>query len=177
MKAMEVITYNIDDDDSQIQSDPEIEDFQQQNPRIREDPVPDSLKRVFGQAIKPVNEDRDQPSLFRKIKDAKTMNIAADSSTVQNEAIKKAEDMLKKHNIFNNVPVTGGHGLQPLNNIRLKQKERRVKKDETAGKAWGEMPRVTELTEEMKADLKALKLRNFIYPSRFYKTNDSKKLP
>jgi uncharacterized membrane protein YcgQ (UPF0703/DUF1980 family) len=38
------------------------------------------------------------------------------------------------------------------------------------------MPKV-ELTEELKADLKALKLRNFIYPSRFYKTNDSKKLP
>lgn len=38
------------------------------------------------------------------------------------------------------------------------------------------MPKV-ELTEELKADLKALKLRNFIYPNRFYKTNDSKKLP
>ena len=46
----------------------------------------------------------------------------------------------------------------------------------TAGKAWGEMPKV-ELTEEIKADLKALKLRNQIYPNRFYKTNDSKKLP
>ena len=29
----------------------------------------------------------------------------------------------------------------------------------------------------MKADLKALKLRNYIYPNRFYKTSDSKKLP
>ena len=38
------------------------------------------------------------------------------------------------------------------------------------------MPKV-ELTDELKADLKALKLRNFIYPNRFYKTNDSKKLP
>jgi hypothetical protein len=34
-----------------------------------------------------------------------------------------------------------------------------------------------ELTEELKADLKALKLRNYIYPNRFYKTSDSKKLP
>ena len=46
----------------------------------------------------------------------------------------------------------------------------------TAGKAWGEMPKV-ELTEELKADLKALKLRNFIYANRFYKGNDSKMLP
>ena len=38
------------------------------------------------------------------------------------------------------------------------------------------MPKV-ELTEEIKADLKAIKLRNFIYPNRFYKSNDSNKLP
>ena len=38
------------------------------------------------------------------------------------------------------------------------------------------MPQV-ELTEELKADLKALKLRNYIYPNRFYKTPDSKNLP
>ena len=63
-----------------------------------------------------------------------------------------------------------------MNNIELKQKERRAQREATAGKAWGEMPKV-ELTEELKADLKALQLRNFIYPSRFYKTNDSKKLP
>ena len=33
------------------------------------------------------------------------------------------------------------------------------------------------MTEELKADLQALKLRNYIYPNRFYKTNDSKNLP
>ena len=38
------------------------------------------------------------------------------------------------------------------------------------------MPKV-ELTEELKADLKAIKLRNFIFPDRFYKANDSKLLP
>ena len=38
------------------------------------------------------------------------------------------------------------------------------------------MPKV-ELTEEIKADLRAIKLRNFIYPKRFYKSNDSKNLP
>ena len=38
------------------------------------------------------------------------------------------------------------------------------------------MPKV-ELTEELKADLRALKLRNYIYPNRFYKTPDSKNLP
>lgn len=46
----------------------------------------------------------------------------------------------------------------------------------TTGKNWGNMAKV-ELTEEVKADLRALKLRNQIFSNRFYKTNDSKKLP
>lgn len=105
----------------------------------------------------------------------KTLDNAADSATVEEQAIRKAEALLAKHNIFNTVSLTGG-SIQPMNNIKLKQKERQAQREATTGKGWGDMPKV-ELTEELKADLKALKLRNFIYPSRFYKTNDSKKLP
>ena len=46
----------------------------------------------------------------------------------------------------------------------------------TTGKAWGEMAKV-ELTEEVKADLRAIKLRNQIYKDRFYKNSEMKKLP
>ncbi len=46
----------------------------------------------------------------------------------------------------------------------------------TAGKNWGDMAKV-ELTEEVKADLRALRLRNQIFADRFYKAADSKKLP
>ena len=41
---------------------------------------------------------------------------------------------------------------------------------------WGHMKKV-ELTDEVKADLRALKLRNQLFADRFYKTSDSKKLP
>ena len=34
-----------------------------------------------------------------------------------------------------------------------------------------------ELTDEVKADLRAIRLRNQIFKNRFYKTNDSNKLP
>ena len=34
-----------------------------------------------------------------------------------------------------------------------------------------------ELTDEVKADLRAIRLRNQIFKDRFYKTADSKKLP
>ena len=46
----------------------------------------------------------------------------------------------------------------------------------TTGKGWGEMPKV-ELTDEIKNDLKAIMFRNQIFPKRFYKNNDSEKLP
>ena len=46
----------------------------------------------------------------------------------------------------------------------------------TAGKAWSHMAKV-ELTDSVKADLRAIKLRNQIFKDRFYGTNDSKKLP
>lgn len=38
------------------------------------------------------------------------------------------------------------------------------------------MPKV-ELTEELKMDLKAIQMRNQIFPKRFYRNNDSQKLP
>ena len=52
------------------------------------------------------------------------------------------------------------------------QKDREM----TAGKNWGHMAKV-ELTDEVKADLRAIRLRNQIFKDRFYKTADSKKLP
>ena len=137
--------------------------------------MPDSLKAVFAKKTADFFKKKQDPSIFRKVRGEKTLDLAADSKTVQEEAMKKAEALLKSSNVFNNVPLTGA-SISPLNNIKLKAKERREDREKTAGRAWGEMPKV-ELTEELKADLKALQLRNFIYPNRFYKTNDSKKLP
>jgi hypothetical protein len=57
------------------------------------------------------------PSLFRKIKDSKSLDNAADSATVEEQAIRKANEMLSKHSIFNKVSLTGAVG--PLNNIKL----------------------------------------------------------
>ena len=45
-----------------------------------------------------------------------------------------------------------------------------------AGKAWGSMPKV-ELTDQLRNDLKAIKFRNQIFSKKFYKKNDSEKLP
>jgi len=42
---------------------------------------------------------------------------------------------------------------------KLDRKANRIKREETAGKSWGHMKKV-ELTDEIKADLRAIKLRN-----------------
>eukprot|EP00350_Pseudokeronopsis_sp_OXSARD2_P005673 CAMPEP_0170558290 /NCGR_PEP_ID=MMETSP0211-20121228/34226_1 /TAXON_ID=311385 /ORGANISM="Pseudokeronopsis sp., Strain OXSARD2" /LENGTH=139 /DNA_ID=CAMNT_0010870099 /DNA_START=40 /DNA_END=459 /DNA_ORIENTATION=+ len=99
----------------------------------------------------------------------------ASSSNIEELAIKKAEDIYKKLSIFNKIKVTDKE-IPPLKNDKLQKKERKKEKELTAGKQWGSMKKV-ELTEEVKRDLKTLKLRNFIYPNKFYKSNDSSKLP
>ena len=101
--------------------------------------MPDSLKAVFAKKTVDFLSKKQEPSLFRKVRDAKSLDLAADSATVQEAAMKRAEELLKKSNIFNNVPLTGA-SIQPLNNLKLKAKERREDRQKTAGRAWGEMP-------------------------------------
>mmetsp|Transcript_7280 Transcript_7280/g.8345 ORF Transcript_7280/g.8345 Transcript_7280/m.8345 type:complete len:189 (-) Transcript_7280:139-705(-) len=51
-----------------------------------------------------------------------------------------------------------------------KNKQRELQRD------WFEI-KTPALTQELKEDLRALQLRNYMDPKRFYKANDSKKLP
>ena len=89
--------------------------------------------------------------------------------------MKKAEEIYKNLNIFAGMQATSKQ-IKPLNSIKLDKIERDKQRERTAGKAWGMMPKV-ELTDEVKNDLKALKYRNQIFAKRFYKNNDSDKLP
>ncbi|KAM3841541.1 deoxynucleotidyltransferase terminal-interacting protein 2 isoform 3-T4 [Vipera latastei] len=56
------------------------------------------------------------------------------------------------------------------------KKQRRIERAKTAGDGWFGM-KAPEMTEELKNDLKALKMRAAIDPKRFYKKNDRKGLP
>ena len=136
----------------------------------RDEQVPDSLKEIFKN--KPVFKDNNKHSLFTK---TRGQDITTNTTNIEEVSLRKAEEVYKKLNIFNKIAVNAKE-IPPLNNGKLLKKERLQKKSETTGKGWGDMPKV-ELTEEIKADLRAIKLRNFIYPKRFYKANDSNKLP
>ncbi len=111
-------------------------------------------------------------SIFNK---TRGLDQHLDSETIKDEALKKAEALCNKLNIFSKISATA-KSIPPLNNAKLTKKERLKQKELTAGKGWADMPQ-PEITDEVRADLKAIQLRNFIYPNRFYKSNDSKKLP
>lgn len=72
--------------------------------------------------------------------------------------MRKANEIFESMNIFKGLPINAGQ-LRPMFNQKLEKKERLKQKEESAGKAWGSMPKV-ELTEELRNDLKAIKFRN-----------------
>ena len=77
---------------------------------------------------------------------------------VEDEKMKKANQIFESMNIFKDVPINSG-SLKPMFNEKLEKKERLKQRELNAGKAWESMPKV-ELTEELRNDLKAVKFRN-----------------
>jgi len=51
-----------------------------------------------------------------------------------------------------------------------------VEREKSAGKDWFNMP-APHITPELKNDLKVIKMRGALDPSRHYKANDSKETP
>ena len=111
-------------------------------------------------------------SLFSK---ERKLDTHLSSKTIKEEAIRKAEALCQKLSVFSKIPVTA-KSIPPLNSAQLQKKQRQKEREATAGKGWGYMSK-QELTEEVKRDLRTIQLRNLIYPNKFYKSNDSKKLP
>lgn len=66
--------------------------------------------------------------------------------------------------------------IKPLSHDYQQKKINREENLKTTGPEWFNM-KAPEITPELKEDLKALQLKHIIDPARFYKKNDSKKLP
>ena len=58
----------------------------------------------------------------------------------------------------------------------LKDQLWQMQADRSAGKQWFDLP-ATTITPELKNDLRILKMRGALDPSRHYKKNDTKELP
>ena len=93
------------------------------------------------------------------------------------ELLLKNEEIMSKYcTLYNDSNTNSKYKIKSLNNdFKNKQISRNNIKN-TAGKNWFNM-KATEMTPEIENDLKALKLRHIIDPSRFYKKPDSNGLP
>ena len=121
-------------------------------------------------------KEREMKSCSVFAKTSKRVDTSTFSSNLEEQKMKKANEIYEQKSLFCGKIKPTDKQIQPLVSNKLERKQNRLTKEETAGKHWGHMKKV-ELTEEIKADLRALKLRNQIFANRFYKTNDSKKLP
>jgi hypothetical protein len=112
--------------------------------------LPDTLQQIFKREVAPAKQSH---SIFSKNRGE---NIS--SLNVEDEKMRKANQVFEQMNIFKGVSLNSGR-LKPMFNEKLEKKERLQQREMTAGKAWGSMPKV-EITEELRNDLKAIKFRN-----------------
>ncbi|CAH2322212.1 Hypothetical predicted protein [Pelobates cultripes] len=88
---------------------------------------------------------------------------------------KKMDELLKNSVI---TPDFEKKECVPSHKEQTKQlkKERKEERDKSSGRGWFDM-KAPELTDELKNDLKALKMRSAMDPKRFYKKNDRDGFP
>lgn len=193
---LEVINFSSDDEDEVEQDrqpehagkdeDASISDDKDSDSDEEQVPIPDVILNLLrpdeGYALlsdytcSKVQIEDAKTSLFQKVSTkGRETDLRCTSQNLHEEQIKKANEMFEKNYMFRDVAIDAKK-IKPLNSRVLDLKEKRRQDGMTAGKAWGDMAKV-ELTEEVKADLRALQHRNQIFPARHYKANDSKKLP
>ena len=85
----------------------------------------------------------------------------------------KTKELLKKVTLYSS---STKYTVPPMNDDFLAKKRRREENSKTAGKDWFDM-KAPELTPELEQDLKAVYLRGFMDPKKFYKKSDRKTLP
>ena len=120
--------------------------------------MPESLDTIFAQ--KSANDFVNQKKANAASLFTKTRHEQVSTLNVQDAKKRKAEELFQKHSLFASGKVAvDAKQIKPLNSVELDRKDRLKQRDENAGKAWGYMPKV-ELTEELKNDLRAIKMRN-----------------
>ncbi|XP_053247638.1 LOW QUALITY PROTEIN: deoxynucleotidyltransferase terminal-interacting protein 2 [Podarcis raffonei] len=88
---------------------------------------------------------------------------------------KKKDELLKKSVITPDFEKK--ESVPPLKeSVHQLKKQRRAEREKTTGNGWFGM-KAPEMTDELKNDLKALKMRAAIDPKRFYKKNDREGVP
>ncbi|XP_069836417.1 deoxynucleotidyltransferase terminal-interacting protein 2-like [Dendropsophus ebraccatus] len=91
------------------------------------------------------------------------------------KGIKKQDELLRKSVITPDFEKK--ESVPPIKESRYKLKKlRKMEREKNTGRGWFDM-KAPELTDELKSDLKALKMRSAMDPKHFYKKNDREGFP
>jgi hypothetical protein len=134
------------------------------------------LEQIF-QNYKTKQKNTSTTTTTKKKKNDEILNddFLNEESALSNKS--KCDDVLNKYCTLydEDNSSTNKYSIKPLNQNYLDQKIRRAENMKTAGPEWFNM-KVPELTPELKEDLRAMQLKNYIHPSYSQKA-DRKKPP
>nr|XP_054763462.1 deoxynucleotidyltransferase terminal-interacting protein 2-like [Lytechinus pictus] len=97
-------------------------------------------------------------------------------TAVENILLKSRKDELIKKSVLT-PDFEKKHSIPPYKvGIRQLKKQRKKERESTKGDGWFDM-KAPEMTEELRNDLKVIKMRSILDPKRFYKGNDMPAIP
>ncbi|XP_041474283.1 deoxynucleotidyltransferase terminal-interacting protein 2-like [Lytechinus variegatus] len=97
-------------------------------------------------------------------------------TAVENILLKSRKDELIKKSVLT-PDFEKKHSIPPYKvGIRQLKKQRKKERESTKGDGWFDM-KAPEMTEELRNDLKIIKMRSILDPKRFYKGNDMPAIP
>ncbi|XP_057573872.1 deoxynucleotidyltransferase terminal-interacting protein 2 [Hippopotamus amphibius kiboko] len=175
-KASEVATEEEREEEEDSEEEPSDGDTSKDNDFSDEDSLLNSTKSKL---LKLTSSSID-PGLNIKQLGGLYINFNADKLQLNKRILTQIKEK-KKNELLQKAVITPdfekNYCVPPYSESKYKlQKKRRQERQKTAGDGWFGM-KAPELTDELKNDLKALKMRAGMDPKRFYKKNDRDGFP
>nr|KAF6443519.1 deoxynucleotidyltransferase terminal interacting protein 2 [Molossus molossus] len=175
-KASEVASEEEEEEDGKSEEEPSDQDKNKDDEFSDED---DLLNSTKSKLLKLTSSSID-PGLSIKQLGGLYINFNADKLQSNKKTLTQIKEK-KKNEIMQKAIITPdfekNYCVPPYRESKYHlQKKRRKERQKTAGDGWFGM-KAPELTDELKNDLKALKMRAGMDPKRFYKKNDRDGFP
>ncbi|XP_059946138.1 deoxynucleotidyltransferase terminal-interacting protein 2 isoform X2 [Mesoplodon densirostris] len=175
-KASEVATEEEKEEEEESEEEPSDSDRNKDNEFSDEDNLLNSTKSKL---LKLTSSSID-PGLSIKQLGGLYINVNADKLQLNKRTLTQIKEK-KKNELLQKAVITPdfekNYCVPPYSESKYKlQKKRRQERQKTAGDGWFGM-KAPELTDELKNDLRALKMRASMDPKRFYKKNDRDGFP
>ncbi|XP_022409048.1 deoxynucleotidyltransferase terminal-interacting protein 2 [Delphinapterus leucas] len=175
-KASEVATEEEEEEEEESEEEPSDSDRSKDNEFSDEDNLLNSTKSKL---LKLTSSSID-PGLSIKQLGGLYINVNADKLQLNKRTLTQIKEK-KKNELLQKAVITPDFEKNYCvprysESKHQRQKNRRQERQKTAGDGWFGM-KAPELTDELKNDLKALKMRASMDPKRFYKKNDRDGFP